>query len=155
MPISRDDYIARCQACALDLYRFAFTAIGDKDIACDLVIRACVAGLDRCLGEQDERELKVELTRLLYRTCRLKLLVSQPVKGACPLWLDAAGRKERLILALRFAAGLRSSEAIRAAGMTPQRFSAILCRGVTKCSKALTAYNAQQEQINENSHTTP
>ena len=89
----------------------------------------CVSGTKRLANVQSEREYKLKLTRLLYHRCRLYLLFYRPVDGpACP---HGSGRFERLLLAVRFGAGLYSAEARTVTGLSERLFYRKLASAAT------------------------
>lgn len=110
------------ERCIPDLYRVAYLSFGRQDHAHDAVTKACVKSARRLAHIDDERELKIVLTGLLYRRCLRYLWLYTPNTDKLPEFLQAADKRERLILAVRFGAGLCSEEARRATGLSKAVF---------------------------------
>lgn len=116
-----DRYNEYCERSISDLYRMAFLIYADQERACAAVLDTCVKGAKTLRGIASELEVKIALTGLLYRRCR-RLWFYIHDTGKLPALLQAASHRERLILAVRFGAGLRSEEARQATGLTKTDF---------------------------------
>ena len=123
------------ERCVPDLYRMAYLSFGRQDYACDAVTKVCAKGARTLAHISDERELKVALTRLLYRRCLHRLWLYAPDMDKLPELFQAADKRERLILVLRFGAGLRSEEARRATGFSKADFYHRLANAVQAIRK--------------------
>lgn len=110
------------ERCVPDLYRMAYLSLGRQDHACDTVTKACIKGARTLTHISDERELKIALTGLLYRRCLHRLWIHAPDMYKLPELFQAADKRQRLILVVRFGAGLRSEEARRAMGLSKSVF---------------------------------
>ena len=106
-----------CHGCIPMLYRFAYLTLGDEDRACTLVASVCIRG--EGLESVSGRKLQIELLRDLYHRCQRALFLHRPGPGGA---LDGTGRRDRLLLALRFGTGLPSEEARRITGLPRQIF---------------------------------
>lgn len=114
-----ENYTEYCERCITGLYRTALAALGSRDAAADCVRRVCSDGVELCAGLRTEREVKVELTRRLY--------------ALCSDTLGADGRGA-LLVALRFASGLRSDEALAASGLPKEQFYRLLARAACEAA---------------------
>lgn len=115
-------YEQTCSKCIDDLYHMAYLALADTSEAEKLVTEICVAGVHKYNCFEDEAQIRFRLTSDLYHRIKRRLWFITPNTDALPEHLRVLSKQDRLIVALRFSAGLAVSESARILGLTQDEY---------------------------------
>ena len=115
-------YEQTCSKCIDNLYHMAYLALADAGEAEKFVTEICVAGVHKYNCFEDEAEIRFRLTADLYHRIKCRLWFTTPKTEDLPEHLQVLTKHERLIVALRFSAGLAVSESARILGLTQDEF---------------------------------
>jgi len=115
-------YEHACSLCIDDLYHTAYLVLVDADAAEKFVTEICVAGVHKYDDLEDEAEIRFRLTSDLYRRLKRRLWFFTPNTDVLSEWLQILTKQERLILAMRFSAGLSAAESGRILGLSADAY---------------------------------
>ena len=121
-------YEQACSKCIDDLYHTACLALVDTDAAEKLVAEICVAGVHKYDHLEDEAEIRLRLAFDLYHRVKRRLLFCTPNTEALPAQLQVLTKQERLVIAMRFSAGLSAEDSGRILGLTQSEY----CRTINE-----------------------
>lgn len=119
-------YAELCECCFADLYRTAVLVTGKAELATELVERTCIRGVHACDRMQDIREVKTELTGILFRLCNELDLSYHPGQKGYSELLAGLDSYDRAIIIFRHCSGLKASEFGEAIGMPVEHMSSLL-----------------------------
>lgn len=121
-----DRYLEMCELCFHDLYRIALLVTGDPDAASGLVEKTCVKGVHVCGNMLGARDVKIELTGILFRLANGMRSSYRPGQPGYSEKLADLTHSDRALLIFRHCSGLRLSEFSRAIGITAEHISSLL-----------------------------
>lgn len=121
-------YVELCESCFADLYRTAVLVTGKPELATELVERTCIRGVHNCKRMQSVREVKTELTGILFRLCNELNLSYDPEQKGYSHMLAVLDSYDRAIIIFRHCSGLKASEFGKAIGMPAEHMSSLLAQ---------------------------
>jgi len=121
-----DRYLDMCELCFCDLYRLALLTTGNPDAASSLVEQTCVKGVHACGNMRDARDVKIELTGILFRLANEMRIAYRPGQPGYSEKLAGLTHTDRALLIFRHCSGLRLSEFSRAIGVSAEHVSSLL-----------------------------
>ncbi|MDD3229482.1 MAG: hypothetical protein PHE09_09730 [Oscillospiraceae bacterium] len=142
--MTHEEYCIICSNTLDTLYRFTYLTLGDQDVACELVTKACVWGCNRRERFNDEADLEIRLVRWLFWHCQFKYVRYAPGTNgknerqrALYTALSNISRLSRSILILRFCLGLKYHEVRRIVHLPQKVFDRFFMSAVSETAKYL------------------
>jgi len=121
-------YEQTCAKFIKHLYQTAYLVLADADTAEKTVTEICTAGVHKYDHLEDEAEIRFRLASDLYHRVKRRLLFCTPNTEALPAQLQVLNKQERLVIAMRFSAGLSAEDSGRILGLTQSEY----CRTINE-----------------------